>query len=52
MTAVNSLSPLIVDGVRRDLLAASAGRTPQRRLPFGVVRGVRLVLRRTPRPAA
>jgi len=50
--SVYSLSPHIVDDRRRDLIAAGAARSPRpRRLPFGVLRGVRL-LRRTPRRAA
>lgn len=53
MLGVYPLSHLIVDGRRDDLLAASSVRGPRpRRLPFGVLRGVRLVLRRAPRRAA
>ena len=48
-----SLSPHIVDSRQRDLIAAGAVRSPRpRRLPFGVLRGARLVLRRAPRRAA
>ena len=53
MLGVYPLSHLIVDGRRRDLLAARPPRDPRpRRLPFGVLRGARLVLRRVPRRAA
>jgi hypothetical protein len=49
---VYSLSPHIVDGHRSDLIAAAPVRTPRpRRLPFGALRGIRL-LRRIPRRAA
>jgi len=52
MIGVYPLSHLIVDDRRRDLLAAAVRPPRQRRLPFGVLRGVRLVLRRAPRRAA
>jgi hypothetical protein len=52
MTGVYPLSHLIVDERQADLLAASAHHPRPRRLPFGVLRGVRLVLRRAPRRAA
>ena len=52
MNGVFSLSPHIVDGVRRDLIAGTTTRPPRpRRLPFGALRGARL-LRRAPRRAA
>jgi hypothetical protein len=52
MVGVYSLSPHIVDGRRSDLIAGTRVRTPRpRRLPFGVLRGIRL-LRRLPRRAA
>lgn len=52
MIGVYSLSPHIVDGRRSDLIAAGPVRTPRpRRLPFGALRGIRL-LRRIPRRAA
>jgi hypothetical protein len=50
--AVYSLSPHIVDGHRSDLIAAAPAHIPRpRRLPFGALRGIRL-LRRIPRRAA
>jgi hypothetical protein len=53
MVGVYPLSHLIVDERRDDLLAAASDHAPRpRRLPFGVLRGVRLVLRRAPRRAA
>jgi len=52
MVGVYPLSHLIVEGRRDDLLAASVRAPRPRRLPFGVLRGVRLVLRRAPRRAA
>ena len=53
MVGVYPLSHLIVDERRDDLVAAASAHTPRpRRLPFGVLRGVRLVLRRAPRRAA
>jgi hypothetical protein len=52
MLGVYPLSHLIVEGRRDDLLAASVRAPRPRRLPFGVLRGVRLVLRRAPRRAA
>jgi hypothetical protein len=52
MLGVYPLSHLIVDERQADLLAASAHTPRPRRLPFGVLRGVRLVLRRAPRRAA
>jgi hypothetical protein len=52
MIGVYPLSHLIVDERQADLLAASARHPRPRRLPFGVLRGVRLVLRRAPRRAA
>jgi hypothetical protein len=52
MVGVYSLSPHIVDGRQRDLIAAGSARSPRRRRsPFGAGRGVR-VLRRAPRRAA
>jgi hypothetical protein len=63
MTGVYSLSPHIVDGRQRDLIAAAHVRSPRprrlrclalrarHRFARGVLRGVRL-LRRTPRRAA
>jgi hypothetical protein len=53
MVGVYPLSHLIVDERQGDLLAAASARSPRpRRLPFGVRRRVRLVLRRAPRRAA
>jgi hypothetical protein len=53
MIGVYPVSHLIVDEREADLLAAASAHRPRpRRLPFGVLRGVRLVLRRTPRRAA
>ncbi|HET8758739.1 MAG TPA: hypothetical protein VFM58_22165 [Solirubrobacteraceae bacterium] len=46
------VSHLIVDERRNDLLTAPVPSPRPRRLPFGVLRGVRLVLRRAPRRAA
>ena len=52
MVLVYSLSPHIVDDRQRDLIAAGAVRSPRPRLlPFGVLRGARL-LGRAPRRAA
>ena len=52
MVGVYSLSPHIVDARQRDLIAAGVVRSPRpRRLPFGALRGVRL-LGRTPRRVA
>jgi hypothetical protein len=53
MIGVYPVSHLIVDERQADLLAAASVRSPRpRRLPFGVRRGVWLVLRRAPRRAA
>jgi hypothetical protein len=52
MIGVYPLPHLIVDERRNDLLAASVHAPRPRRLPFGVLRGVRLVLRRAPHRAA
>jgi hypothetical protein len=52
MNGVYPLSHLIVDERRHDLLAESVRHPRPRRLPFGVLSGVRLVLRRAPRRAA
>jgi len=52
MTGVYPLSHLIVDGRQQDLLARRPSPRPRRRrLPFGALRGARL-LRRAPRRAA
>jgi hypothetical protein len=52
MVAVYHLSHLIAADVKRDWIPARPVRDPRpRRLPFGVLRGARL-LRRAPRRAA
>jgi hypothetical protein len=52
MSGVYPLSHLIVDGRQQDLVTGRPSRKPRRRrLPFGALRGAR-VLRRAPRRAA